>query len=158
MLIEIFESNVTKGDTKDLPHRVACRGIIENEGKYLVVSLEKYDITTFPGGGLEEGESLEDCVKREVLEETGILCEPTKETIRVKEYFTDSVWTNIYFLCDYIKQQEEPNLTEEEIGLELTTKWVTRDWLLDNFQNNMTKHKFGAQIHNREFLGLIHSL
>ncbi|MEC9484249.1 MAG: NUDIX hydrolase [Candidatus Izemoplasma sp.] len=158
MQIEIFESNVTKEDTKDLPHRVACRGIIEKEGKYLVVVLEKYDITTFPGGGIEGEESLEACVIREVMEETGILCAPQKETIRIKEYFENSVWTNIYFLCDYINEESKPKLTQEERDLELTTKWVTKEWLLDNFEHNMTKHKFGPQIHNREFLGLIHSL
>lgn len=55
---------------------------------------------TFPGGGLEEGETLEEGVKREVEEEFGIkveieelLFETFSEKFQQKEY---------YFLCKYV--------------------------------------------------------
>ncbi|MCF7924971.1 MAG: NUDIX domain-containing protein [Candidatus Izimaplasma sp.] len=158
MEIEIFEGNIEKKDTTDLPHRIAARGIIEKDGKYLVVTLNKYDIVTFPGGGLEQDETLQECVIREVIEETGIVCKPIKETVRVTEYFTNSVWTNVYFLCDWVNSEGKQKLTQEETDLDLQVKWVTAEWLLDNFENNMTRHKFGPNIHDREFLGLIHSI
>jgi ADP-ribose pyrophosphatase YjhB (NUDIX family) len=41
---------------------------------------------TYPGGGLEENESLEDCVKREVKEEFGIEISPIRE---LYEYETE---------------------------------------------------------------------
>jgi 8-oxo-dGTP pyrophosphatase MutT (NUDIX family) len=50
--------------------RVASRAIIADGDKYLLI-YSKYGDYKFPGGGAEEGESLEDTLIREVLEETG---------------------------------------------------------------------------------------
>lgn len=158
MEIEIFDQNLTKEDCKDLPRTTACRGVIERDGKYLVVNLQKHDITTFPGGRLEEGETIEECVLREVLEETGVICKVVSKQVSVIEYFTDSVWTNIYFKCDFIEDTKQTNFTEEEIDLQMTVAWKTLEELLDTFENNMTKHEHGPNIHNREFLGFINSL
>lgn len=158
MLIEIFDMGITREETKDLPHRTACRGIVRKGDQLLVVNQRKYDITTFPGGGLEDNETIEECCFREVLEETGIKVKVLAETVRVKEYFTDSVWTNIYFLCDFVEDTGVLNLVSEEVETGLHTKWVSMEELMDTFENNMTLHEYGPNIHNREFLGLIHSL
>ena len=158
MLLEIFDMGITREETVDLPHRTACRGIVKKDGKLLVVNQSKYDITTFPGGGLENNETIQECCVRELLEETGIKVQVLEEKVRVKEYFTDSVWTNIYFVCEFIEDTGQTNLVQEEKDTGLHTKWVTVEELLDTFENNMTLHEYGPNIHNREFLGLIHSL
>ncbi len=55
--------------------RIAARGLIRKDDKLLFVSDDgKYWYT--PGGRLEVNETLEDCVKREVYEETGLLVKP----------------------------------------------------------------------------------
>jgi ADP-ribose pyrophosphatase YjhB (NUDIX family) len=158
MEIEIYDQNIDKEDTVNLPHRVACRGIIEKDGKYLVVHLAKYDITTFPGGGLEEGETLEECTVREVLEETGVNCIVKEKTCTIKEYYTDSRWTQHYFLCEIVDENGVMKYTDEEKSLEMHVKWMTMGELLNEFENNMTKHEYGPNIHNREFLGFINSI
>ncbi len=158
MDIEIFEQNLTKEDCSNVPHRTACRGIIKKNNKYLVVRLTKYDITTFPGGGLENNETEEECCIREVLEETGIICKIKNRVISVTEYFTDSIWTNVYFNCEFVKDTKKQHLVQEEIDLGLVVEWKTKEELLDIFENNMTLHEFGPNIHNREFFGLIHSV
>jgi 8-oxo-dGTP pyrophosphatase MutT (NUDIX family) len=158
MQIELFDMGISIEETKGLPHRTACRGIVKKDGKLLVVNQKKYDITTFPGGGLEDHETIEECCVREVLEETGIKVNVLEEKIRVKEYFLDSIWTNIYFLCEFVEDTGETNFVQEEIDTGLHSLWVTQDELMDTLENNMTLHEFGPNIHNREFLGLIHSL
>lgn len=50
--------------------------IIEKDGKILIAR-RRHPLMgyhwEFPGGKLEEGESLEDCLKREIMEELGIM-------------------------------------------------------------------------------------
>jgi 8-oxo-dGTP pyrophosphatase MutT (NUDIX family) len=158
MELDIFDGGITKVDIVKEPHTIACRGVIEKDGKYLVVNASKFDITMFPGGRLEENETLEECCVREVLEETGIICKVISKKISINEYFIDSSWTNIYFHCEYVKDTKTTNFTEEEISIGLTIQWKTLEELLDTYENNMTLHEHGPNIHNREFLGLIHSI
>ena len=61
--------------------RVRARAIIINEGKIVSMYREKGDrvFYTFPGGGMEGNETEEECVKRELLEEFGIIVKPIKK-------------------------------------------------------------------------------
>lgn len=54
---------------------VRVYGLMINESKEILLCNESYkgiQFTKFPGGGLEFGEGLLDCLKREFIEETGI--------------------------------------------------------------------------------------
>jgi 8-oxo-dGTP diphosphatase len=57
----------------------AAGGIVEREGKVLLVHRPKYDDWSFPKGKLEDGESWEEGALREVEEETGLKCELGEE-------------------------------------------------------------------------------
>ena len=57
------------GYVKHLRH--ACRGIVVHEGKVLLGYEENNNKYIIPGGGLEKGETYEQCCERELLEETG---------------------------------------------------------------------------------------
>ena len=61
--------------------RERARAIIVRDGKFVSMYREKQGriYYTFPGGGIEENESEEACVKREVFEEFGIIVEPIKK-------------------------------------------------------------------------------
>lgn len=158
MKIEIFADDIRKEDAGLDNHRVACRAIIKKDNLYLMVHVKKMDIFTFPGGGLEEKETLEECVAREVLEETGIKVKVIEKKVTVVEYFIESVWTNHYFVCEYINGDAESALTEEEVRLGLEVVWKSFDEILDIFENHETLHKYGPNVHNREFLGFINSI
>jgi 8-oxo-dGTP diphosphatase len=53
----------------------AAGGLVERNGRVLLVHRPKYDDWTFPKGKAEEGESDEACALREVEEETRYVCE-----------------------------------------------------------------------------------
>lgn len=61
--------------------RISARAIIIFDGKLMAMYREKDGRVyyTFPGGEKEPDESEEECVKREVLEEFGIVVEPIKK-------------------------------------------------------------------------------
>ncbi len=85
--------------------RESCRAIIMT-GDYLmtmhrVKKLPKgqyRSYSTFPGGGVDPGESLEDCVQREVLEEFGIVVKPIR---KIYEY-VDEESIQHFFLCEWV--------------------------------------------------------
>ena len=76
--------------------RVAVRGVVFHEGKLLCVRLKPYNVQKreyfwcTPGGGLDPGESLEDGIRREMVEETGV--EPKiGALLYVQQYQTDDL-------------------------------------------------------------------
>ncbi len=60
-------------------HIVAAAGYIVNQrGRVLLVrTFHRKDTWEMPGGQVEEGESVEQAVRREVLEESGVICVTT---------------------------------------------------------------------------------
>lgn len=75
-------------------------GFVLMHRKNVIRNKEYQEYYTFPGGGLEEGETLEEGVIREVKEEFGInvkvikkLYELENTKLNMKEYF---------FLCEYV--------------------------------------------------------
>jgi 8-oxo-dGTP pyrophosphatase MutT (NUDIX family) len=73
----MVECEAFLGGTKLVPQeklsfRPAAYGIIVNDGKVLLVTNRNTGQYYLPGGGCEIGEKLEDVVRREVYEETGI--------------------------------------------------------------------------------------
>jgi 8-oxo-dGTP pyrophosphatase MutT (NUDIX family) len=53
----------------------AAGGVVEQDGRVLVVHRPRYDDWTFPKGKALEGETDEACALREVEEESGLRCE-----------------------------------------------------------------------------------
>ncbi|MFA7367413.1 MAG: NUDIX domain-containing protein [Bacilli bacterium] len=69
---KVVYSNVIK--------RYACRAIIFEDDKLIMIHSKKYNEYKLPGGGVEENESLIDCLVREVKEETGLIMD--KESLQ----------------------------------------------------------------------------
>ena len=103
--------------------RISCRAIIIEDGRILLSHETKGDIYMSPGGGLEENETDEQCVEREVLEETGCIVKAVKPFVTVNEYCYDTLYVNRYFICE-ITGEGEQSLTETEIFKGMVPKWV----------------------------------
>lgn len=56
----------------------------------------------FPGGGREEGETLEACAEREVLEELGVTITAERLLRVIENPYPDRPLRLVYFLCRYI--------------------------------------------------------
>ncbi len=73
--------------------------IIEKDGKIFIAKRKKLDafvgLWEFPGGKLEEGETLQECLKRELVEELGIVAE-------IAEHFYTVTFTHKETLCELI--------------------------------------------------------
>jgi len=109
-------------NTSDYPvHIVAVGGFVTNKkGQILLLKSPRYGDWEFPGGQVEESETLTDALVREVREETGI-------TIKLKSLVglysntrTPSI-LNIDFICEYVSG--EPKTSNESLQVE----WVNRE-------------------------------
>ena len=88
--------------------RVRVAGIIKLKDWYAfmhrknVIKRKDYqEYYTFPGGGVEEGETLEEAIVREIKEEFGITIKPIKKLYEMESKKFDQ--KEIFFLCEYIE-------------------------------------------------------
>lgn len=79
--------------------RIRVRAIIIHDGKLMSMYRERQgrNFYTFPGGGMEENETEEECLKREVFEEFGLVINPIKKVYTYEnqnsiEHFYISEW------------------------------------------------------------------
>lgn len=158
MEIEIFADGIEREDTITLPHRFASRGIWTRDGKIMILYIRKMDVFMFPGGGVEAEETLEDCLVREFLEETGYRVKGAKQGATVIEYFPDFVYHNTYFIVDASDIPEETSYTPQEELQGLEIRWYPLEELLTILSEYESTHEFGENIHYREFLGLTNTL
>lgn len=91
--------------------RVSCRAIIFDNERMVSMYRENGDRVyyTFPGGGMEENETEEECVVREVKEEFGIDIKPVKKVY----VYEDEKSIQNFYLCDWLKGELGSGVGEE---------------------------------------------
>lgn len=130
----IFYQDILKSNKPVLKNRISARGLILKDNKVLLVNELSDGTLMSAGGGLEEGESLEECLKREMLEETGYIVEAKEHFATVHEIFDGVLYIGNYFICE-IKSSGEKALTEREKAKNTISLWVDIDEALDIFQS-----------------------
>ncbi len=130
--------------------RVGCRGIIIEDGKVLLSWEERKNVYMSPGGGVENGESLEECVVRELSEEAGFKVKVIKPLFKVNEYCFETLWVNNYFLCE-IEGECERHLTESEIYNRVKPVWLDLEKAIEIFGEYESKTIDHASLYLREY-------
>jgi 8-oxo-dGTP diphosphatase len=104
---------------------VVTAAVIERDGRYLVtrrqqgVHLEGF--WEFPGGKCDPGESLVDCLRRELQEELGTDAIVGGEVFAVSHHYPDRS-VELHFLSCELTRQPVPQLGQE-------MRWVARNQL-----------------------------
>ncbi|MBI1258254.1 MAG: A/G-specific adenine glycosylase [Chloroflexi bacterium] len=112
-----------KAAKAETPHYDVTAGIIWNNRGEVLIAQRPLDgllggLWEFPGGKQEPGESLEECLKRELREELAIEVEVGDLFTRVKHGFTHFKITLHAFTCQYVSGEPQ------RIGVK-DWKWVT---------------------------------
>ena len=148
-----------KNYTSDMEEilRTAVRGIIFVDGRLLMIN-SSFGELKFPGGGQEPGETDEETLIRETLEETGYHVIPSSirpfGEVDEKRLSTHEpmIWHQIsrYYFCDVERQQDECHYTESEKKYGFHQVWHTLDEAIRI--NEETLKKEGAHSwHRREY-------
>lgn len=131
-VIDIRGANAHETFTKI---REGCRGIVIKDSRMLISHEVNTDYYLIPGGGLEEGESPEECCEREVLEETGYIVKPTCHFVTVNEYYEEYKYIGHYFLCEVVGKGEQ-SLTSAEAERGLVPEWIDLSKMLEMYSKH----------------------
>jgi mutator protein MutT len=115
--------------------------VLNKEGKVMIVKRKKKEITltkkeliwVFPGGKLEKGETREERVVKEVLDETGYKVKPLK-LIHLRIH-PETLKIIAYFLCELEEENPVQEIKEKEEIEEV--RWVNPEELKNYFNTEI---------------------
>ena len=129
--------------------RRASRGLVIDGDKILLSYEVNTDVYMSPGGGLEVGETLEECCVRELLEETGYIVKPVKPFVIINEYCFETMYESNYFICEIIGTGERTP-TDSEIEHGTVPVWMEIGKALEIFKGYASKSEDIGSLYRRE--------
>jgi A/G-specific adenine glycosylase len=108
-----------------LPHKRIGVAVVRNDQGLILIDRRPVNgllggLWEFPGGKIEPDETVEECIKREILEEIGIDIEVEAHLITIDHAYTHFRVTLIVHYCRYLAGEPTPIECDE-------IRWVTLD-------------------------------
>lgn len=113
------------------PHKYIGVAIIVNDNDEILIDQRlatgvMANLWEFPGGKIEEGETVEDCIIREIKEELGVIIECDRLLIEITHDYDKFTVTLSVYLCHIIDGIPQPLECQQ-------VRWV-KPQELDNFE------------------------
>lgn len=125
-----------------IARRDSARCVHIRAGRVAMVHSLKYDYYKFPGGGIEPGESHEDAVIRETLEEAGLTVIPGSvrefgcvHRVEKGQLGDTFVQDNFYYLCQVEEGVSAQALDDYEADERFTLEYVEPERAIDANRN-----------------------
>lgn len=112
-------------ETTSIPYKLIGVGVIWNHQGQILIDRRRPEgllggLWEFPGGKIELGETIEDCIKREIKEELGIGIEVGEHLITIDHTYTHLRVSLTVHHCRYLTGDPMPIECDE-------IRWVTLD-------------------------------
>jgi len=161
-LLKTFEDKDIFPSVKAINHadfreRLAARAVLFDQDKNIaLLHVTKYNYHKLPGGGVEEGESNEQGLSRELLEETGCKTEIKEEIGEIIEYRDKYKIKNDSFcwIAEVIGEKEALNFMEDEVEEGFELEWTSLSEAIRKIGNDDPGDYQGFFIKQRDLLFL----
>ena len=133
-ILACFDEN-NYADTTKVLEKYNIRGIVIVDGK-LAMQQSRVGEYKIPGGGVERGESYEEALKRELLEEVGLVMvegsmKELGEITEIRRDIFDSdtkyISHSLFYLCEVTKERLPITPTASEIKKGYQAVWATAE-------------------------------
>jgi len=134
------------------PHYDVSAGLIRDEQNRLLIAQRPMDgllggLWEFPGGKQEQGETMQECLKRELIEELAIEVEVGALFIKVKHAFTHFKITLHAYECQYIGSSDGSDAPQAIEAKDWA--WVTEEEL-DTYSFGKADREVIKALHERK--------
>ncbi|BAQ66421.1 8-oxo-dGTP diphosphatase MutT [Geminocystis sp. NIES-3709] len=97
----------------NLPHKKIGVAVIVNEEEKILIDKRlptglMANLWEFPGGKIEARETPEDCIRREIQEELGVIIEVDRHLIDITHSYSEFSVTLCVYICKLIEGQPQP--------------------------------------------------
>ena len=132
--------------------REAVRAIVLRGNKMALLYVSNENYHKLPGGGIEQGENLNQALEREILEEVGVTIENIREVGNIIEYRKQHKLKQISycFVADVKDDTGKLNLTKEEKEDGFELKWVSIGDALELMKNDKPRDYLGTYVKARD--------
>lgn len=156
LIKEIHEKDLDikiKSETGILKLRKAARALIFKDNKIAILKANKLNIHKLPGGGIEEGETIEEGLGREILEETGCRIEKICELGSTIEHRDSINMRQVSYVYTALVSEivTQPAYTEKEINEGFNLFWLIVEDVIRIMKNEDKPLTYAAKfIHYRD--------
>lgn len=155
---DLYE-NVVDADPTNYRLRTAARAVVlDDRDQVALLKVGAYNYYKIPGGGIEEGEDVEQALARELLEEIGCQAEIAGEVGEIVQFLDQKQLKQISYcyLAKQIGEKNAPNFTDEEVANGFEALWVKDiDEAIKLLENSRPDDYSGTSIVERDLTLLV---
>ena len=142
ILLDLRDSDFGIKEKEDVNYSqvTSARAIVKKQNSIALLYMKNKDYYMIPGGRIEKNETIEQGLRREILEETGCSINIENQiglTVEHKSHL-EVIQTTHFFLAE-VKKQGSPNFTQDEIKSGIHLIWPTLDEAIELIKNNNTQ-------------------